>query len=40
MTRDEALSFIKQKRSIVYPNMNFMRQLLEYESEILKRNID
>jgi hypothetical protein len=34
MKMDEALEFVKQKRSCVCPNSGFMEQLKTYESKI------
>lgn len=34
MTADEALQFIKSKRSQIDPNANYIRQLKQYEGEI------
>ena len=33
---EEALKMAQEKRSKIYPNMGFRRQLLEYEKEILE----
>lgn len=35
----EALSFVKEKRSIVQPNDGFMRQLVKYQIDILGINM-
>jgi len=37
-TLSEAFSFIKDRRSIVAPNINFMGQLLEFEQQSLQKS--
>lgn len=32
---DEAFDFLKSKRSVISPNLNFMRQLAEFEAQLL-----
>ena len=32
---DEAYDFLKAKRSLISPNLNFMRQLSEFETELI-----
>ena len=31
----QALSYVKSKRSVVYPNPGFQRQLLDYEKKLI-----
>lgn len=33
---EEAFDFLKAKRAVISPNLNFMRQLTEYETELKK----
>ena len=40
MRRDEALKFVKTFRPRVSPNTGFMKQLLEYEYEVLGEPTD
>lgn len=35
-----ALNFVRSRRSIICPNMGFMRQLQEYEKTLPKKNIE
>ena len=39
----QAMSFVKSKRSVVYPNPGFQRQLVDYEKKLLsnkRANLD
>jgi protein-tyrosine phosphatase len=36
-TRDEALKFVRSRRSITRPNPAFMKRLLEWERVVLKQ---
>ena len=33
----QALSYVKSKRSVVYPNPGFQRQLLDYEKKLIQQ---
>ena len=33
----QALSYVKTKRSVVYPNPGFQRQLLDYEKKLIQQ---
>ena len=35
-----ALNFVRSRRSIICPNMGFMRQLQEYEKTLPKKNVE